>query len=90
MKTVCKDHSVIFNVADSYYVTWGRRSYTCNYQQYFINDKLEARDGEADKINPETDCGSDHELLTSNIRINLKKSTKIILVPKYNLNMLSD
>lgn len=32
----------------------------------------------------------DHELLISNIREKLKKSTKIIVVPKHNINNVPD
>lgn len=34
----------------------------------------------------EADCGTDHKLLTSNIRIKLKKSTEGTKVAKYNIN----
>lgn len=38
----------------------------------------------------EADCGTEHKLLLSNIRVKLKKSTKRIKVPKYNVNNIPD
>lgn len=35
-------------------------------------------------------CGTDHKLLILNIRIKLKRSTKRIVVPKYNVNNIPD
>ena len=37
---------------------------------------------------PGADCGPDHELLTSNIRVKPRKSTGRILVPGYNVNRI--
>lgn len=43
------------------------------------------------KTRLEVDCGMGHELLIANIRVKLKKRTKRIIVPKYNVyNILVD
>ena len=42
------------------------------------------------KARPGADCRSDHELLTSNTRVQPKKSTKISVVPKYSINNIPD
>ena len=50
---------------------------------------MEAGDGEAvfsAKTRPGADCGADRELLISNLRVQLKKSTERITVPKYNVH----
>ena len=40
------------------------------------------------KIRPGTDCGSDHELLITKIRLKLKKVGKIIRPFRYDLNQI--
>lgn len=35
-------------------------------------------------------CGTDHKLLILNIRIKLKRSTKRIVVPQYNVDNIPD
>ena len=42
------------------------------------------------RIRSGMDCGTDNELLILNIRVKLKKNTKIIAVPKYKLNNILD
>lgn len=51
---------------------------------------MEAGDGEAAKTRAGADCGTGHELLISNIRVKLKKGTKIFVVPKCNVNSILD
>lgn len=42
------------------------------------------------KTRPETDCGTDHELLTSNVTEKLKRRTKTIIVPTCSINNIPD
>ena len=47
-----------------------------------------AKDGEVNKTRPAADCGSDHELLTTNFRLKLKKVGKTTRSFKYDLNQI--
>ena len=51
-----------------------------------------AKDGEAlysqQKIRPEADCGSDHELLITKFRLKLKKVGKTTRPFRYDLNQI--
>ena len=39
---------------------------------------------------PGADCGTDHELLLSKIRLKLKKNTTGVAMPKYNINNIPE
>ena len=47
-----------------------------------------AKDGEVNKTRPAADCGSDHELLTTNFRLKLKKVGKTTRPFRYDLNQI--
>ena len=56
---------------------------------FFTTKGGEALSGEASKIRPRADCGSDHELLIEKFRLKLKKVWKTTGPFRYELNQIS-
>ena len=55
---------------------------------FFTTKGGEALSGEASKIRPRADCGSDHELLIEKFRLKLKKVGKTARPFRYELNQI--